>query len=407
MVADDYTYCFSFADGSRIKSLGQILPSMAAHRSTVNGRVFAHSLVQTVLIFPKAVFNILNALNAVLLTALLGRCLDRDPKRRALLLLVGAMLLWCLTPAFGQVFLWLDGSINYSWGMSVFLLFLWPYIAAYLDKTRRPSAVRDALLLPLAVIAGGYSENGSIAVIFIALCLSALVLLRDRRLPWQLVAGLVLSIGGFVLLMSAGATQGRSADLDIRGMIYNVRYILSAAQERLIPLYILYALCFALCLAVKADRKRLVLSAVLVLAGIGSLAAFVFARYFTWRHFCFTVVFTVLACLILLDALADRKKRLPAQLLCGVMAVLFAFSFVQGAMDIAVTFAVSLEREAEIQAARDAGETDIELKVYLPSTEYSAAWDLTDLEPESELWPNCSLADYYGLRSVTGVGYDR
>lgn len=407
MVADDFSYCFSWADGSRMHSLGQIIPSMAAHRDNVNGRVFAHGIVQAVLLMPKSVFNVLNALNAVLLLALIRRCFNHSVSRHTLLLTVGVLMLWCFTPAFGQVFLWLDGAVNYSWGLSIFLLFLWQYISGYLGKERRLSLVRDILLLPLAFIAGGYSENGSIAVIFIALCLSILIFLRDRRLPWQLIAGLVLSVAGFIFLMSAGATHGRSASLDLRGLIYNIRYILTAVQEQLMPLYIIFALCFALGIAFKVDKKRLILSAVLLLAGIGSLAAFIFAKYFTSRHCCFTVVFTVLACLILLDALADKRKLLSAQLLCGVMAVFFAFSFVHGALDIAVTFGVSLERKAEIQNALDSGETDIELKVYLPGTKYSAAWDLTDLDPNPSLWPNTSFADFYGLNSVTGTGYDR
>ena len=405
MLADDFSYCFSWADNSRIKSIIQIIPSMAAHRVVTNGRVFAHALVQAVLMLPKAVFTLLNALNALLLAVLIARYLSS--RRRGLLLTVGAMMLWCFTPAFGQVFLWLDGAVNYSWGMSVFLLFLWQYIGAYLGRERRPSTARDILLLFLAVIAGGYSENGSIAAIFIALCLSALVLIRDKRLPWQLIAGIVLSIGGFIFLMSAGATQGRSAGLDISLMIRNLRDIVRDTSEQLLPLYIIYALCFTLCLAFKADRKKLVLSAVLLLAGMGSLAAFVFAAYFTGRHFCFTVVFTVLACLILLDALTDKNKLLPAQLLCAVMLVLFAFDFSLGAVDVAAVYKASLEREAVIQAALDSGESDIELEVYLPATKYSAAYDLRDLYPEPDEWPNYSLADYYGLGSITGVGYDR
>lgn len=406
MVADDFSYCFSWADNSRITSLGQIIPSMAVHRNVTNGRVFAHGIVQAVLMLPKPAFNVLNALNAVLLLALIGRCLGKN--HRALLLAVGAMLLWCFTPAFGQIFLWLDGAINYSWGMSVFLLFLWQYTAAYLGRERRRSTVRDILLLPLAFIAGAYSENGSIAAIFIALCLSVLILRRDKRLSWQLIAGLALSVLGYVFLMSAGATQGRSAGFDMSLIVNNIQEIITSAKAEILPLYIIYALCFALCLAFKADKKRLVLSAVLVLAGMGSLAAFIFALYFTGRHFCFTVVFTVLACLILLDALADKEKLLPAQLLCSAMVVLFALELCLAAVDVGAVFMASREREAVIQAALDSGETDVELEVYLPSTKYSVAYDkLKDLDPDPDNWPNYSLARYYGLNSVTGVGFDR
>lgn len=67
MIADDYNYCFSFADGRRISSVGAIIESMIAHRSAVNGRIVAHSLVQLFLMLPKAVFNVANGLAAAVL----------------------------------------------------------------------------------------------------------------------------------------------------------------------------------------------------------------------------------------------------------------------------------------------------------------------------------------------------
>lgn len=406
LVADDFSYCFSWADSSRIKSIGQIFPSMAVHRLNTNGRVFTHGIVQAVLIMPKPVFNILNALNSLLLCVLFARHFGGDGKRRALLLTCGAFMLWCFTPAFGQVFLWLDGSVNYSWGMSIFLLFLWQYTAAYLGIERRRSAARDILLPPLAFLAGSYSENGSIAAIFIALCLSLLILRREKKLSRQLIAGLILAAVGFVFLMSAPAMHSRAGEFNLSAIADSVRTVVRSAKEYMMPLYLLYAVCLALCIAAKANRRKMALSAVFVLGGIGSLAAFTFAAYFAQRHFCFTAVFTVLACLILLDALADTGKRLPASIVCAVMAVPFLFDFALGSLDILYTYNASVEREAAIHAALENGDSSIELEVYLPATKYSAAAGLTDLSTNPDDWPNNSVAQYYGLDAVTGVYED-
>lgn len=405
LLGDDFGYCFSFADGSRMESFSQIIPSMAAHRETVNGRVVAHSIVQALLMLPKPVFNLFNALNAVLLTALFARCLEKE--HRALLLTLGAFMVWCFTPFFGEIFLWLDGAINYSWGMSLFLLFLWPYIAAFMQKERRRSIVVDVLLVLLAFFAGAYSENGSIAAIFAALCLSAMILLRDKRLPWQLIAGLVLSVLGFAFLMSAGATSGRGAPLSISRLGHNLYDIAVAVKTYILPLLVIFAVLLCLGIVLKVDRKKLALSIVLALAGFGSLAAFVFALYFEGRHFCFTVIFLVLASLILLDALASMGKRLPAQLLCAAMAVLFVVEFTLGAADIMITYKLSREREAAIQTALDNGETDISLVVLLSTTDYCPVRYNMDLADYPEGWPNEDFARYYGLNSVTGSGYNR
>ena len=50
MLADDYSYCFSWADNRRITSPLQIPASMAVHRQLTNGRVIPHALVQLVLL---------------------------------------------------------------------------------------------------------------------------------------------------------------------------------------------------------------------------------------------------------------------------------------------------------------------------------------------------------------------
>lgn len=52
-LADDFRYMFSFADWSRMERLSQILPSVAAHAKSMNGRLTAHTLVQLSLMLPR------------------------------------------------------------------------------------------------------------------------------------------------------------------------------------------------------------------------------------------------------------------------------------------------------------------------------------------------------------------
>ena len=67
MLADDYSYSFSFAEfGKRIQSLSDVFQSLAAHRQQINGRMFSHFLAMVFLMLPKLVFNLCNALIAVL-----------------------------------------------------------------------------------------------------------------------------------------------------------------------------------------------------------------------------------------------------------------------------------------------------------------------------------------------------
>ena len=129
LVADDFRYCFSFADGSRMSSLSQLLPSMAAHRHSMNGRVIAHALVQLFLMLPKPVFNAVNALFFAALVRLICRPALGRGEHNALLAAAVFGCLWVLQPEFGQVFLWLDGSVNYLWCAVFCLLWLLPWAA--------------------------------------------------------------------------------------------------------------------------------------------------------------------------------------------------------------------------------------------------------------------------------------
>lgn len=405
MIADDFSYCFSWVDSSRITSPLQIPASMAVHRVLTNGRVVAHGLVQLILLFPKLLFNVLNAANAVLLMLLFRRFFqERKPSQQLLLLLCAALLIWNELPAFGQVVLWLDGAINYSWGISLFLLFLWPYVALYRGLPRKTGLARDLLFFLCAFAAGAYSENGSLAAIFIAAVLTAAVLLREKKLLPRPLAGLLAAGLGYVFLFSAPAMSGRSAGADPSAIAKNLALILRLSWEHLLPLFLLFAAALTVCLLVKADRRQIFLACVLFCGGIGSLSAFIFAAYFTERHFCFTVFFTVLAVLVLFSALLEQGRRLLPSITAGCLAMVFLFQFPLGALDIAVTFRHARQRQAQIDAALAAGETEVYLEVYNPATPYSAAYRLEDLNlEETNVWPNWSLADYYGLEKVHGV----
>ena len=401
LAADDYSYSFSWADVSRITSIGQIPASMAVHRQLTNGRVFAHGMVQLLLIRPRLAFVLLNACNAVLLCFLFYRYFRRLPHgQAALLLLIGALMLWNYTTDFQCIFLWLDGSVNYSWGISLLLLYLWPYTRRYLGDDRPLKRWQAALFLLLSFVAGAYSENSSLAALFIAVVLVVLLSLRDRRVPGLLLLGIAIGIAGYVFLMSAPATAGRAGEFSAAALANRLKQMVEDCRELLLPPMLIYAGALALGLVCKVDRRKLVLSLIFVAAGFGSLSAFLFSYYFAARHCCFTVFFLILATLLLLSGLLEKKRPMAPALLAACMAVLFLFNFVAGTLDIVVGYGKMKEREAMIRAAQEAGETELALPIYSAATKYCVSFILF---PEAEAWPNDSVALYYGFDKVVGV----
>lgn len=399
LTLDDFSYCFSFVDQARMTSLAQLIPSMAAHRVCANGRLVPHALVQLLMMCPKAVFNLLNAANALLLALLFSRYfVDLRGGAAALCLCVGAMLIWNFSPAFGESFLWLDGAINYAWGLSALLLFLWPYAADYLGISRKTGALRLALFLLISFVAGSWSENGAISTLFAACCLFALVWAREKKLPLALLGGLVAAGLGYVWLMTAPATFGKSAPMTLSALAANAVSVLSFAREKLLLLYVLYALLLTAALHVRADRRRLILSGILVLAGLASLGCFVFAKYFERRHFCYTVVVTALACLLPFSALLREKKtQLLCKLCAAALAVLFLFNLAAGMIDLVVGYSKSLEREAAVRQARQSGAEELWLEEHLCATAYGVHFSLVDNPLD---FPNLGIGRYYGFNGA-------
>ena len=211
--ADDFAYSFSFATDQRIRSIADIFPSMAVHRVLLNGRVVPHFLVQLFLMFPKAVFSLLNAMETILLLKLSSRCLQTSGKTKCLILLCGIFGIWLFTPSFGENYLWLDGAVNYSWALAVLMLFLTPYISAWFQMPREKHTLLSVLHIVFSFAAGSWSENGSLAFLFVAGCLFLGTWKRERKLPVYLMLGICSAAAGYIFLMTAPATSGRAAAL--------------------------------------------------------------------------------------------------------------------------------------------------------------------------------------------------
>lgn len=402
LLTDDYTLSFNLATGERISSLSDLVESISYLRNSINGRAMAHTIVQLVLLLPKPVFNILNALNCVLLLFLSKKFFAGKSKSESVFaLFVQVLLIWNFMPAFGNVFLWLDGAINYTWGIGIMLLYLWPFAAEYFGEGKKIGAVKTALYIVIAFVAGAYSENGSIAIIFMAACFVLLLLEQKRRVPLLLILCLAASVVGFVFLMTAPAeSAGRMAELSISALADNLKTVLLATKERLLILYCLYAVLLVIGWK-RIDRRRLIASMVLVVGGIGSLAAFIFASYFISRHFCFTAFFQILACVMLIVPEEKENGKLFYRCMAAVLTVLFVFNAFIAAIDIVGTFVNYRERLATIEQAKTKGETGLTLPPLLGSSEYSAAMRY-DLSVDPNAWPNVDFARYHGLDWVAG-----
>ena len=407
LVADDYRYCFSFRDGSRITHIADIFPSMSAHYEQMNGRLAAHFLVQLFLLLPLPVFKVLNSALCVLLVWLIYSLARRGGAHNALLLASIFGALWVLQPSFGQVFLWLDGSINYLWCGVLCLLWLRPWCAELLhDKPMRPSA---AILYALfSLLVGAYSENAVVALVFMALLLLFLRrFYRGGRLfapgrRWMLLSVAAMLVGFLFMMLAPGELGNKSARFSLSVLFANFLET-GAYYLRFWPLLLAWPLLYVLARVHGVEPRLRILSLVLLGGSLAGHFVLTFALYCTGRSTYIALILLLAACALLLYALFDRPALRP--LLCSLCAVCLGFTLYYGYVGVSDILQTNYELSFNEQLIREAaarGERDVALPRFYASTKYSALEGLPYLNLEDPTdWPNVYLAKYYGVDSVS------
>ena len=402
LVADDYRYCFSYADDSRIESAAQIFPSMAAHRLTMNGRVIAHFLVQLFLLPPKAVFDVVNA--AVFAALLLLICRLCDPSGPNVLLLLAAFAcLWIFQPDFGQVFLWLDGSVNYLWCAALCLLWLLPW-ARRLTEDRSPAKDVRILYVPFSFVVGAWSENATVALVAMALCFLLLELFEKKRRPerWALPALAATLAGFFYMMLAPAESVNKSAEMRLDVLFANFletgRFYL-----RFWPLLACFVLFYALAVKNGVARDKRLLALVLLFGSLAGHFVLTFAMYAAARSAYIGLALLICADGALLSALLETESRAVPAALCAACLAFTLYWVPVGVRDIVHTHAL-LQYNAElIRECAAGGETVVQVPRPYSDTGYTALAGLAYLNTEDpDDWPNVYMAKYYGVERIIG-----
>ena len=401
LIADDYRYCFSYADDSRITSVLQIIPSMAAHRLTMNGRVAPHFLVQLFLLLPKLVFDLINAALFTLLIWLIGYSAGRDARPNALLLTSIFGCLWLLQPDFGQVFLWLTGSINYLWCGVLCLVWLLPWAREFY-KGKAPSRGARLVLVPFSFLVGAYSENGTVAMVAMALLFLLLLRLEQKRTPprWTLLSLLLMLAGFFYMMLAPAESVNKSAEMRLSVLFAN--FLENAGYYlRFWPLIGSFALFYLLALKKGVERRLRLLSLVYVFGSLAGHFVLTFAMYTAGRSTYIGLILLLTANALLFVPLWEMEHRRMLAVLCALCLAVTVWKLAVGVRDIRRTHALLQYNEEFLAACAARGERVVELYRPYAETSYSALEGLAYLNPDDPGdWPNVYMAKYYGLDGI-------
>ena len=414
MLVDDYRYCFSFAENSiRISSPEQIIPSMQAHYYTMNGRLISHGLVQLILMLPPIVFDVLNASVFCLLCYLVYEYVWKlgNDSHNTLLFLVILASLWVFVPAFGQVFLWLDGSVNYLWPLAALLFYIRPAIRDWPLKNKPYFWV---LYLMTGFIMGGLSETISFAVMgmFVFLMLYAALVDHKGLQLWRITPVFTM-MPSYIYMVSAPGTRSSKISTDVRVAVRLIGTIKQYVAVLKWPL-LLWVVMAVFVITLQGLTERIWQSSIWLLLSAGMNCMHGVTSYYPERSMIGVSVFLIIADGLLLSELFE-KAHLPMQDLTSVLYKLLSnlvctsvllgavILFLPGTYDIYSTWRQMQKNENYIINEVAAGDREVEINSVQTSTRYSGAHGLRYIDinnPDS--WPNDSMARYYGADRIIG-----
>lgn len=403
---DDFLYLYSFADKTRITSIAQIFPSMAAHIQTMNGRTMAHFLVQLFMLLPMWVFDLVNA--GMFLLLIWGICAlaGMERKRSNLLTATVFCAIWVYAPAFGQVVLWQDGATSYLWASSLGLVLLYLTAQDCLYDRGIKSPWGKMGFLALSFLTGGYLEPTSAGVLVaMTLLVGVGLFIRRKKIGGYIWAGLALAALGFLsMFLSPAEFRNKAGDALTRVMLMKqIIFTTEFLKNYSVPLLVFVG-SLVICILAKTDLRQILLGVILFIGALAANYIHIFAYYYPPRSAMGMVSLLLCADAVLLRAILDDHKYLAtAAVTAAIMIVSFVPEFFVGFQDIALTYVRMRNNERAIHQCADEGREVAEIKDLSPESKYSPGYGLIYVQTDPDKWPNTDMARYYGVEAIVGI----
>lgn len=408
LIADDYSYCQSWADWSQISSPLQIPASMAAHYFDHGGRILVHGIGQLLLLLPGWLFDLLNAGVFVGFSCILYSFGFRRKEYSPLAYALLAVGMWLYIPEFAQTSLWLIGSANYLWGTAIsmgWLLCFWRL--AERDAPAGPA--RTAGMTAGAFLAGFCNENTSAAVLLAAGLLMLILLLERRRWRLWMITSCASGFVGWVIMVMAPGNDARAAREGVNSSlsldVLYARFVncTNVLQDTMQEMLLACGVLFVLALALRVSRGVLLRGAALLVSGLACTYAMMGAPYLSARSMMGTFGLLAAACMVLLRPVLHTGVRAAAAAAVGAGAVVCAFSVILSGNRCLQDRMLWQQRQTEVMAQAAQGVSDITTFSIASTDRYSVFSTLVDLTDDPDHWANNGYRQFYGIGSVTAT----
>jgi hypothetical protein len=413
LIADDYSYSLG------IYSVADIIDAQYNQWFSWGGRCVAHFLAQFWLLLGKPFFNIANTFVYCLFVILTYFHITGTVHRfNVSLFLVINIFYWFFVPAWGQNFLWLDGSCNYLWTTTIVLFFLVPFRKKNTEKSYELNTPLSVFFFIISILAGWSNENTGAAVLFLLIALLAMKIVRKEKIALFEIMGGIGFLIGFALLIGAPGNYMRVDVIKERGGGYSNEALIIMLIKRFDDVNFIFfknhgvlvmaaSLFSAFDLLYRQKRRLNLFSYFYALSALVSVYSMVLSPRFPDRAFLIVLVFALIT---LGNVLMQFELRVPALvkrnrvLIFCLLLPVFSSSILKASKNIMGIYIRWQNRIEYITAEKDRGNLDVEVKAPILATDrHAALYGLGDLLDNPAKWPNTSIAEYFGLNSLKGL----
>lgn len=305
----------------RIGSLADIVQSQAIHYMELTGRAIVQTVAQAFLgLLNKPAYDVANALIFAMTVWAVSKFVSKSTIKPLTVIMVLFVMI-VLIPGFADIYLWVEGSVNYLWVSLAIMFFLFTFE----KKKGREASTKDYLLSPLTLFIGWTHEGMALplAISLAGYCwLMRKTMRKSAALPyvaWFTLGSLVCALAPSTLLRAIGG-DGHIAE----SPLVKVGLGLFTCTEMRTVWVLVAVMAYARrrnkrLLALHLSRYGYLYSSVVLSIGI------IFASGVTQPRVCFAAEFfaMLLAINLLLRLGAERySARLGAALSAAIVAVL-------------------------------------------------------------------------------------
>ena len=394
-IQDDFLLKYIFNTSKKIESIFDVFISLKLYYFTWGGRVFAHFFAYLFLMFPKWIFNLVNSVVYVLniyLIYLISKGDRKDNYSYSYLLLIH-MIVFVFFPVFGQVFLWLDGSCNYSFTLLMQLFFIYKILNI------KDGKYNYILYFIISLFAGMCNENSSLSLI-VFLILYSFINRDNIKLKITSLIGLII---GYLFMFLAPGNYVRMKTVS------NNIPIINNVLSKISLLLLCFGMLFLIFLLILYFFRKTINKKILYICILFYISSFiccfslVMVPQITLRSLTLVYIFFII---ILITLIFEIKYKTLINCVLLFISMLFVFVFITTFKEYYNFYTIMNNRHKLIIKEKRQGKKSIKVKIYAQSknARIPISCNINDIDENYMTFPNNYVAKYYGVERI--IGYE-